>query len=112
MNITMKIIFSISLFAAAIAANAQLAEVPMDANTLVEIEAYLQKENVFEITEVENPGQGRWYATAENLVKAVPALKLDRVKKDPNSIVKNQYKTDNVMMILPELPEPKKSKKK
>lgn len=72
---------------------------PMSKGSLIEVESYIAETNFYEIKDVVYYGQGPWYTTPEQLVRAVHALNLERVTRQPLSIVNNQYTTDEVMML-------------
>ena len=72
---------------------------PMSKGSLIEVEDYIAETNFYEIKDVVYYGQGPWYTTPEQLARAVHALSLDRITRQPLSVVNNQYTTDEVMML-------------
>jgi hypothetical protein len=72
---------------------------PMKSKEMVEVLSYDPVKKVYAISNLTYWGQGPIYVTPEDLAKAIPTLNLDRILRDPNSILTNQYLTDRPMMI-------------
>lgn len=88
-------------------------KVPMHkSQVLIEVGSYQESSNTYEIIDVKLRGQGPFYATMDDLVKSVPSLKMDRLKKNPQSIVSNQYQIDVPLRLLAPMEIEQLSKKK
>lgn len=69
--------------------------------SFIEVTSYDPKSKTYEITHQKYPGQGPLIVTAEQLSKAAPTtVKLNRVLKDPESILTQQFQIDQDMETL------------
>jgi hypothetical protein len=81
----------------------------IDAKTLVEIDSFDPKTRTYELVAVEFPGQGPLVVTSEELARIIPTLSLDRLKRDPEQVLHNQYTIDKQAKLLtPEQVEKRK----
>ena len=115
----MKYIFAILILLTGMIATAQDKRVvkqkpfPMSAEAVIEVDSWNSESQTYEITLLEAPGQGPLIATPEEMARCIKAINLAKIKRAPESILKNQYKTDKVMMLLPpDLVEERKLKLK
>jgi hypothetical protein len=77
------------------------AKIPVQAPLTVEIKSYDKAHRLYEVVEAKMEGQGPWYATASSLAKAIDAIQLKKIRRNPSSIVGNEYTTDHVLVLLP-----------
>lgn len=107
----MKYIMAILILLSSFPAFAKQKPFPMSASAVIEVDLWDPATQTYELTLLEAPGQGPLIATPEEMARTIKALNLDKIKRNPTSIVKNQYKTDKVMMLLPpDLVEARKAK--
>lgn len=72
----------------------------MDPKVLIDIESYDPTSQTFEITDLKYPAQGPLILTPEELVKCIPSLDIERVRRAPTSVIHEQYQTEREMMFL------------
>ncbi len=85
----------------------------MASGTTITIDTYDPVTKTFELTYLEFPAQGPLITTAPELAKAIKALNLERIKRNPTSILESQYTTDKeLVLLLPEQVEALKPKVK
>jgi len=83
----------------------------MDSGATITIDSWDPETKTFEVTYLEYPAQGPLITTPEHLAKAIKALNLERIKRDPKSIVETQFTTDkDMVLLLPEEVEARKPK--
>lgn len=82
----------------------------ISAHAMVEILSYDDSLHAFAISSLKVAGQGPLYATPESLAKAIPALSLDRLRRSPNSVLTQEFMTDEKLVIFaPSIGETPKS---
>ena len=75
--------------------------IQMDAHTLIEIQSYDRVHHLYEIKDVVEYGTGPWYATPKEVARVIDALNYKDLRRNPESILHNEYRTDRVMNLLP-----------
>jgi hypothetical protein len=75
------------------------------------IDSYDPVTQTYALTYLKYPAQGPLVTTPEYLAQAIPAIKLERLKRSPDSVVSQQYQTDQTLyLLMPEAIEARKKK--
>ncbi len=72
----------------------------MDAKEPIVIKSYDPVTQTYEIEDTTYPAQGPLIVTPEVLKKCVEAISLDKIRRDPTSVIGNNYVTDKWMFLL------------
>lgn len=72
----------------------------MDPKVLIDIESYDKASQTYKIIDLKYPGQGPLIATPDELARCISTIKLDRIRREPTSIVKTEYQTEKQMNFL------------
>lgn len=78
----------------------------LPSNTVIEIVEFNPQLDMYEIKSPEFHGYGRLYVTPDELVTGVSTLESSRLRRDPRSIVSEEYQLDSDIDIVDMLSEP------
>ena len=85
----------------------------MDSGATITIDSYDPETKTYELTYLEFPAQGPLITTAAHLAKSIKAINLERIKRNPTSVLTNQFTTDkDLVLLLPEQVDALKPKAK
>ncbi len=82
----------------------------MDSGTTISVDSWDPITRTYELTYLEQPGQGPLITTQKELARCIKAINLGRIIRDPTSVLSAQYTTDrDLVLLLPEQVEARKT---
>jgi hypothetical protein len=97
---SLRAIFFITLIAVSTHAATKDESYSIAASSMIEISAFDQDSQTYELVFLKYPKQGPFIATAESLANAVKAISLNKIMRSPSSVLGAQYMTDGKIELL------------